>query len=113
KERAAVRRLELADARVRRAREGAARVAEELALQKALRDRTAVDRHEGAVRAVAAPVDLAGEHLLARAGLPLQEHGDVRPRHLLDLPVDVHHRRAGAQQAAEAVAVELLAQLLV
>src|SRR5690606_15366413 len=103
----------LPDAGVGGSGEGTARVAEKLALQQALRNRPAIDGHEGPSASVAAPVDLLREHLLAGARLPLDEDGDVRLRDLLDLPVDLAHGVAGAEEPAEAVALELLAQRFV
>ena len=68
-ERAAVRRLEAADAPLARAGEGAALVAEELALEQRLRDRGAVHDDEGLVAARAELVDRARDELLAGAAL--------------------------------------------
>ena len=60
-----------------RAGEGAANVAEELALDQRLRQRTAVDGHEGAGRAVAAAVDEAREDLFAGPRLAVDQHGQI------------------------------------
>jgi hypothetical protein len=51
--------------------EGAFLVAEELALDEAVRDGRAVHLHEGACRTLAPPVDFARQDLLARAVLAL------------------------------------------
>src|SRR5207249_11160910 len=53
--------------------EGAAPVAEELALEDALRERRTVDRHEEPVAARARGVDRARDELLSCAGLALEE----------------------------------------
>ena len=66
---AAVRQLEAADLAGVRAGEGAALVAEQLALDQRRRQRGAVDDDERRVAARAAPVDRAREQLLAGAGL--------------------------------------------
>src|SRR5439155_1077824 len=71
-ERAARGDLELADAPLDRAREGAALVAEELALEELVGDGRAVERHEGAA-ARGVVVDGLGDQLFARAGLALDE----------------------------------------
>jgi len=65
------------------AREGAAPVTEQLALDQLLGERTAVQRHERA-RAPGEPVERAGQNLFAGSGLASQEHrhargGDGRP----------------------------------
>ena len=68
-------------------------VAEELGLEERLRQRRAVDGHERALRAGARVVDRAGHQLLARAGLPLDEHGGLGRGHARHQAVDRHHRR--------------------
>ena len=62
----------------RRAGEGAALVAEELALEERVRDRGAVDRDERMVAARGEHVDRPREELLARPALALEEDGGVR-----------------------------------
>ena len=61
-----------------RAGERAARIAEQLALDQALRNGGAIDRHEGLVEPQTAVVQGLGERLLAGAGRSLQQY-----RHLL------------------------------
>ena len=58
-------------------RESAARVAEQLAFDEALRDGRAVDGHEGLVEPQAAAMQGLGERLLARAGRALQQDGHL------------------------------------
>ena len=99
-QRAAVRGLEETGARADCARERAARVTEELALDELLRDRRAVHgdhRLAGASRAV---VDRARDELLARAALAEHENRRVRGRDALDASIDVAHRRAAADHLA-------------
>ena len=57
-------------------------MAEEFALQEVLGQRRAVDRHKGAVRAVAPGMQGTGEHFLARAGLAGNKHRGPRGSHL-------------------------------
>ena len=59
-----------------RAREGAATVPEELALEQRLLERGAVDGEERPVGARALAMDRARDELLARAGLALDEDRD-------------------------------------
>jgi len=73
-ERAAVGELQHAGALLYRAGERAARVPEELALGERLGDGGAVDRHEGTCGAAAEGVHGARHHLLAGAGLALDQH---------------------------------------
>ena len=78
-ERARRRGLELADAALDGAGEGAALVAEQLALEQLVGNRRAVDGDEGSAP-VGVVVDGAGDQLLAGAGLALDEHGGVGRR---------------------------------
>jgi hypothetical protein len=94
-----------APARALGAGEGAALVAEQLGLDERLGQAAAVDHHERIRLALAVTMDLVGDHVLARAGLALQEHrrvagGDARQE--VEQPA---HRRALADERAEAVAV--------
>src|SRR5690606_24714551 len=98
---AAVGRLELARLVGDRAGEGALDVAEQLALEQVLRDGAAVDGDERPVLARRAAVDLAGDQLLAGAGLAGDEHRDVGGRHLLHLAEPLLHRPAGADDLTE------------
>src|SRR5262249_35131096 len=84
-ERAAARALELAAALLRRARERAGLVAEELALDELARQRRAVQFFERAFRARRHLVDRARDELLARAALARHEHGRLRLRGARDL----------------------------
>ena len=68
-QRAAIGELEPADAVAHRAGEGAADMAEELALEQFARDRRAVDADQRPVAAAAGLVDGARDQLLAGAGL--------------------------------------------
>jgi hypothetical protein len=70
-------------------------VPEELALEQRLRDRGAVHGDEGVVPARGLRVDGAGEHLLARAALALEEHGRLVLRGALDQLQHLDHRRRG------------------
>ncbi len=64
----------------RRAGERAAHVAEQLALHQVLGDRAAVHRDRGARRAAASGVQRARHHVLAGAGLALDQDGRVAGR---------------------------------
>ena len=83
--------------------EGAADVAEELALDEVLREGAAVDGDEGAAPARAGVVDRPGGELLAGAGLALEQDGDVGGGGELEHGEDLAHDQAGADQLAEAV----------
>jgi hypothetical protein len=95
-ERAALGERDAAAPAARRARERAAHVAEQLALQQRLGDGAAVHRDERARGARRAAVDEAREHLLAGARLALQQHRRVARRDALARPHDGGHRRAFA-----------------
>ncbi len=88
---AAVRRLETAGLVVDGAGEGALDVAEQLALQQALGQGTAVDADVRPLGARAETVDGASEHLLAGAGLADQQHAGRRRGHQLGQPVHFPH----------------------
>ncbi len=75
--RALLRELELADARLPGAGEGAAFVAEQLAFQQVRRQRRAVHLHERPGPSRRPPVHLAGDHVLADAAFAPQQHADV------------------------------------
>src|SRR5207247_752541 len=83
-ERAAVGALEAAGARRDGARERALLVAEELALEDALGEGLHVDGDERAADAVAPVVEQAGNELLARAALALDQHRGAARRHAAD-----------------------------
>src|SRR5262249_29003265 len=84
-----------------RARERAADVAEQLALDEPGRDRAAVDGHERAARAPRAHVDRAREHLLADAALAFEEDRRVARAEALEEREDVAHRGRDALGLAE------------
>ena len=73
KQRAAVGQLECALAVTIGSSEGSFDMAEEFRFQEGLRQRGAVDRHEGSVSTRAGLVDRVGEHLFARAALAEQQ----------------------------------------
>src|SRR2546422_11195418 len=75
-----------------RASERALLVAEQLRLEQRLGQRRAVHRDERAATPRRAPVDGAGDELLARAALALDEHGGGAVRHLFD---ERHHPPEG------------------
>jgi hypothetical protein len=102
-DRAAVRRLELADAARVGAGERALLVTEELALDQLARDRGAVHRDEGARAACAALVERLGDELLAGAALAADQHREIGLGDLLDRLEDLAHRAALADQVLEAV----------
>ena len=87
-------------------------MAEELALEHVRRNRGAVHRHEQLIPSRRGEVDGAGRDLLARAGLPGEQHARARRRHLRDLRADATHRGAVADQAIGA-ARQLAAQEVV
>src|SRR5262249_7949787 len=94
--------------------EGAALVTEQLRLEQRLGQRGAVDRDERLGGTARALVDRAGEELLARATLALDQHRRRRRRHLLD----EHHRATEGRAATDDGAlpqqiVEALLQQLV
>src|SRR6185436_3593982 len=84
KERAPLGVLERASPRGNGARERAALVAEELALDERVADGAAVDDVERLFRSLAREVDGAREHVLARARLALEQHGSVGRRDALE-----------------------------
>jgi hypothetical protein len=57
--------------------EGASLMPEQLGLEEGLGDGGAVDRHQGSAAAAASGVDCPCAELLARPGLPGEEHGQV------------------------------------
>ena len=89
---------------VGRAGEGAALVAEQLALDQLARDRRHVDRHERARAALAVIVQRARDQLLAGAGLAVDHHREVGGGEPRDGAVDLLHRRAAADQRQRLVA---------
>ena len=95
---AAVGLLEAADAPGLGAGEGAALVAEQLALQQRLGNGGAVDGDERLVGAVAVLVEGAGDEFLAGAGLAADQHRDRGGGHPADFLVDVLHGAAAADE---------------
>ena len=88
------------DAVAMRARERASDVAEELALEELVRNRSAVDLHQRAVAARAARVDHVRHELLADAGFAFDEHARRRLRDGLEPHEHLLQRRALADDAA-------------
>ena len=81
-------------------------VTKQLALDEVLRDGGAVDGHEWLARAIRTLVHQPGDHLLATAGFPLDEHGQLVLRRLMDLltqPAD--HRRLPYQLISQQLLV--------
>ena len=83
--------------------EGPGDVAEQLALQHALGQGRAVDRHERPVGTRAEVVDRAGDQLLAGAAFAFDEHRGLGVGHLLDQPEDLLHRLALAHDVVQPV----------
>src|SRR5262249_41536585 len=108
-ERAAVRFFEEAAPIRVRVGERALLVAEELALEQVLRDRAAVDRHEGHVLARRTLMDRARDELLADAALALDEHRGLEVGDLRDGAEDLRHRGALREDGLE---LRLLLDLL-
>ena len=100
-DRPAVGELEATDAVRDSAGEGAALVAEHLALEEVLGDRAAVHRHEAACCACRQPVQRGRDELLARAALTRDEDRCVRRRHAPDDLEDGQHARMPADDALE------------
>ena len=86
-----------------RAGEGALLVAEELGFEQVLRQRGAIDRHEGLMLPVRIEVQRARDELLARAALALDQDGRVGIRDLRDEIVDLLHPLRGADDVLKAV----------
>ena len=78
--------------------EGAALVAEQLALDQRLGNRPAVDRHERPVTALAGGVNRVRHQLLAGAVLAHHQHGRVGGRHALDQREHLLDRRGFPDQ---------------
>ena len=87
-----------AAARLARIREGAALVAEQFALDQAIRQRPAIDRDEGTVASVAKIVQRAGRKLLAGAGLALDQYRRIDRRHAADQAQRFGEHRRLAEQ---------------
>ena len=78
--------------------EGPFAVAEELALDEVLGQGAAVDRDEGVAGAAALVVEVAGDQLLAGAGLAQDHHAGIGRRDRVDQAADRLHRRGVADQ---------------
>jgi hypothetical protein len=74
-------------------------MAEELALDQRRRQRAAIDRHERHVDTLAELVDRTGDHVLAGAGLALDEDRRIRRRDGGDETLHGLHRPRFANQA--------------
>src|SRR5579885_598427 len=109
KERAAARQLDLAHAVVNRARERAALVAEELALEQRVGERGAVDGDEAAVLPLALEVNRPRRELLARPRLAVDQDRRVVLREHADRLEDLVHHAVAAHHVGERVAVRELA----
>src|SRR5438132_886323 len=100
-ERAAMGHLEASDLLCDGPGEGAALVAEELALEKPRRDGRAIDLDEGPLPAAASVVDGARDRFLPRAGLAEDEHGRVGRCDGLHLLEDISEKTALADDFLE------------
>ena len=94
-----------------RAREGPALVTEQLGLQQGLGDRRAVDRDEATLAARAGGVDGPRHDLLAGAAFAVEDDARVGRRHPLDLPAQLDHRRACADDARQHTPARRASQL--
>ena len=74
--------------------EGPPLIAEQLALHQRFGNGGTVYPDEGLALPAAALVDLVGENLLAHAGLPRDEHGGIRTRHVFHGFHQGNHLRA-------------------
>src|SRR5262245_5869425 len=97
-------RLEEAAAVLDRAREGAAPMPEELALEQRILECGAIDGEERSVGTRALAMDRAGDELLAGPGLALDQDRDRRRGSTLHQAEHVGHPRAGADDLRKAVA---------
>jgi hypothetical protein len=101
-DRAAIALLELAAPLLRGAEKGAALVAEQLAFQQRLRDRSAVHRQERALGPLAVLVHGARDQFLAGAALADQQDVGVAGGDAADELADLLHRGAAADDAVGA-----------
>ena len=109
---AAVGGLEQAGAVFHRPREGAADVAEQLALEQRLDDRGTVHDDEGLLPAAAGPVQRARRQLLAGAGLAGDERGPHERREAADGAHEVAHRGRAPDHPVDLAGVGLGLALL-
>src|SRR5262249_60210866 len=112
--RAGAGRLEQAGLRRLRVRIGAALVAEELGLEERRGNRSAIDLDERPGTPLALVVDGAGDHFLAHARLPADQHRGGRPAvgalqsgHSLDLLLQDLDRRGLADDVGDAAAAAI------
>src|SRR4051794_17203510 len=84
-----------------RAAERTSYVTEELTLDQRHRDRATVDGHEGSARAQRGGVKRPSDHILAGAGLTLDEHGRRRPGDPLQGRVEAAHLEPRPHAIAE------------
>jgi hypothetical protein len=76
-------------------------VAKQDALDEVGRNRAAVLDDQGALRALGCSVNGAGDELLACARLAMNEHGEVRSRHLLEHRENLAHSHAVPDEIVE------------
>src|SRR5262249_37922929 len=98
-ERASIGQLELSEYALDGSGEGAALVSEKLALEELAGDSRAIDGHERPA-APRVEVQRAGDELLSRAALALQQYGRIAAGYPADGLVDVLHRGGLADEAA-------------
>ena len=73
---------------------GSGHVSEQLGFDEIFRNGRTIDLEKGPCAPGAEPVDLAGEHVLAHAGLALQQHGGIRSGHAFHEMAQFHHLAA-------------------
>ena len=96
KDRSAFRRAEHAQHRLLGARERAANMAEELALEKTLADTRAIDRDKGPVGPLTLGKKPPGNQLLPRAAFTFDQNAAVGGRHLVNKPQHITNRLGNA-----------------
>jgi hypothetical protein len=84
-----------------RARERATLVAEQLAQKQFPREGAAVHHLQPAVPAPTELADSLGHQLLAGPGLAEDQHRDIEPGHMRDLPEERLHRRTPSDHPVE------------
>ena len=98
KQRAALGLLEAADAVLKGSRECAAHVAEQFALQQALRQRAAIHRHHWSATPLPGHVQRARRQFLAGSGFAGDQHRGAAARHQTDDVLQLPHLVAPAHQ---------------
>src|SRR2546426_2113959 len=96
--RAARRQTQLALVTLLRAREGALLITKEFALEKGVRNRSAVDAQKGLATPGAGGMNAFSNAFLARTGIPGDEHMSIRTADFADVVPEVEHRLARADQ---------------